>query len=476
MYAYDYHVEKLKTDLVGPPDVLYGHIDRVLIPSKDCEPIQEDPPKKISCGACGRCPCTCSQKSSGRFSKILADDSDIVIIRYDKALKNKNYTNSLKNKRKKRSISDDALLQKSLLDKTLFKKSTTDKCSAYSYQSCGNRPNCPSCYDCTCVPKASNSDDETVSASLNTQIPDKYDPIMRQELNIEPNPYIDRSLAEYQDLAHILSEKSGMNFDFPGGFLSPPPSQQMQQMIELLIDLMENKQDVKAYQSSNTFQNPHDWMYVVDSDAFAHKVGQHKSIDILPLKQLENEHKIKYIDNRPLPFGKLPQRAPAKELYKILDRASEMYKEFKKTSPIPINTLLKPVNQVLEFQANKQVKEEQLFQKLRPKRRIPIGNKGRVQNQNHNIASEERSDRLRKLEELYDDYKRLLEIFKTNNDTGDIDVKQQDIKKKHQPKFEVLEGDPNLLLGLEPEKIQNQSKDLIHEKFVSSDDNEEFET
>lgn len=170
--AYGYHVEKIKPSPVHEPTILFGHIDRVVVQNKDCVEKVEHP-RTDGCGACGNCPCNCHTRNQEvkPFDFFTRDNSDVIILRYDKNNKNKgrvrkkrfisqlkidkNNLDSNYNKKYYRSADDDTtLLQMSFLKRLpSLKKPVVDECGAYHYKSCGHRsPTCPECYNCTCLP------------------------------------------------------------------------------------------------------------------------------------------------------------------------------------------------------------------------------------------------------------------------------------------------------------------------------------
>lgn len=373
---------------------------------------------------------------------------------------------------------DPTLLQMSLLKKlTSIKEPIVDKCKAYHYQSCGHRgPDCPECYNCTCVPikgtsTSSNSIDmdEMVSIALdpNFVIPDKYDPIMRQEVSSEPLQYTDQSLNDYQRLTDMLKQRSSMDPAYAGGFLSPPPAQQMQDIIKLLIDLMDNKQDVKAYKASKTFENPHDWMYIVNTDKLAYKIGMNQFMDALPLNQLEQQQKkIKFIDDRPRNEIKMPARTPSKPIYSQIDNVAELYNNFKETSPVSVQQLLVPVNRVLSLQATQQSRHEQMLEDFRKSLKIKRDTK-ETDHKGHNSIEEHVKSRSgtnrtdgELLKSLYRKYVKIVNSIenqeaqedqkqnsKKNVENEEIAEEKETKNKEVPPNYVVFKGDSRVLLG-----------------------------
>lgn len=484
---HNYHVEQLVPLHVNEPNVIYGHVDRVVMQNKDCEE-KKVHPKTDGCGACGNCPCNCHTRkpAGGRLS-------DLILFRYDIDKKSKGRV------RKKRFLSklkgdlssnnqwpddDTTLLQMSLLKKLpSIKKPVVDECGAYHYKSCGHRgPNCPECYNCTCVPIKDHPSlslmdmDEYVSAALhpNFTIPDKYDPIMRQEVSYEPLQYTDQSPSDYQRLREILSHRSRMDPAYAGGFISPAPAQQTQEILKLLIDLMDNKQDVKAYKTSNTFHNPHDWMYVVNTDSFAYKIGQNKFMDILPLNQLEQQQKkVMFIDDRPR-FGiQMPAREPSKPLYGKLDNVAELYKNFKEISPVPVNQLLKPVNKMFELQAKQQVENERQYQsfmqalKIKRETDTKSGSKD-----DQDVKSRPEKNQIEAIANLYKKYVQILNKLEKHEAalwpktkklvlTLEKANKNETTLMKVPPNHVVLKWDSGILLGeeqVEPSHVETDSE------------------
>lgn len=515
--AHGYHVEQLKPLPAQEPAVLFGHIDRVVVQNKDCDEKVEYP-KTDGCGACGNCPCNChTRNQGGKLSDYLTrGNSDIIILRYDKSnkpkgrVRKKRFLSKLKtdknkidnsNIKKYRSTDDDTtLLQLSFLKKLpKLKKPVVDECGAYHYKSCGHRStNCPECYNCTCLPiKNSHTDmDELVSAALdpNFVIPDKYDPIMRQEVSSEPNQYTDQSKADYQRLTEVLQQRSRMDPGYAGGLISPPPAKQTQEMLELLIDLMDNKQDVKAYKQSKTFQNPHDWMYVVDTDSLAYKVGQNQYMDVLPLNQLEHHNKVKYIDNRPR-FGiQLPAREPPKPLYGQIDNVAELYKTFKQNSPVSIQELIAPVNKILDFQAKQQVEDEKRKESLL--KAFKVKRDTRLSDRNKTLNSIDQPTRRRPpwnqtavevIDNLYQKYIKILNQIEQQEALSQepqtqkfvLKVKKEDKsklpEKKEPPNFVVLKEDSGILLGDEVPSSQLADNSFESESETSDQVDENYE-
>uniref|UniRef100_A0A336MKF2 CSON003016 protein n=1 Tax=Culicoides sonorensis TaxID=179676 RepID=A0A336MKF2_CULSO len=89
--SYQYIVESVKPAAERQPAVLYGHVDRLVVPSEDCgEPKESPKPVVHGCGACGNCPCNCNSRtqtkkveSSGRLSDIFSlnlkkDNLDVI--------------------------------------------------------------------------------------------------------------------------------------------------------------------------------------------------------------------------------------------------------------------------------------------------------------------------------------------------------------------------------------------------------------
>lgn len=514
LVSYGYLVERLKPSYEKEKTVLYGHIDRLVVQNKDCDEKYEYV-KTDGCGSCGNCPCTChKQHHGGKLSKLFSRGShDVTDFRYDKTIgrvRKKRFVPNLKNNKKNvnynkkyRSADDDTLLQLSFFKKTPFApKPKTDPCASYKYTSCGRRgPDCPECYNCTCVPVKDahhhNKDmDEMVSAALDSNfvIPDKYDPIMRQEVSVEPLQYTDQSMADYQRLTKILQQQTDLDPKYMGGLMSPPPAKQTQELIKLLIDLVDSKQDVRAYQQSNSFQNPHDWMYVVDTDSPAYKVGKQQYLDILPLNQLEHHQKVNYIDDRPKVNLQMPAREPPKPLYGKIDTAAELYKTFQQHSPISVQQLLVPVNQILDVQAKNQVKDEKRLEKFlkvfKVRRNAEIienktlSNSKNTPSRNHmptELGDEE--NYTNKLNNLYRKYKNILKDIENQKVPSQTPttrilkvIKSDDTKfskNKTLPKFVVLKQDSGVLLGDE-EASKASSKELDSEFSERYDDDGEF--
>lgn len=235
------------------------------------------------------------------------------------------------------------------------------KCEPFSYEDCERRStNCRQCYNCTCtpiVPKESHVLEIVSTHLASFECPKHYDPIIRQEPAEEPQSYSHMTPNHYHHLSALLSKSSSITPTYPGNFISPPPSQQTKEIIQLLIDLFENRNITEDYPSDSVFFNPLNWTQLVRNDPWAIRMQRHQFAEILPIEEVQRLVK----ENRPKEPIVFPPRRPDAR-YQVVDKISRFYRWKSKNIPIP--QMLEPLYAVLTWQTQQEAQAESARQRL----------------------------------------------------------------------------------------------------------------
>lgn len=224
---------------------------------------------------------------------------------------------------------------------------------------------------------------EKVSASLSTyQPPEQYDPIVRQEPAREPTQYTHMTPEHYQHLSRVLTQaRSSLAPQIPGGFISPPPSKQTEEIIRFLIDLFESQKKVQEYRSLPFFANPRDWMFLISTDVPASRIQQQRFVDVLPINEVQKLI-AQGLPHQPID---LPERQPDPR-YRLVDRLSQLYNV--KTANVPVPQLVEPLYRVLDWQAQQELQLEKFRNQIRKGLTVLapsqlLARRGRCSNESH---------------------------------------------------------------------------------------------
>lgn len=249
---------------------------------------------------------------------------------------------------------------------------------------------------------------EIVTASLATyKTPDQYDPIVRNEPAKEPTQYTQMTPDIYQHLGRVLNQaQSSLSVQNPGGFISPPPSKQTEDVIRLLIELFERRKNVQEYHGASSFNNPRDWMLLISTDVPVGQIQQQQFTEILPINEVQKL----MATARPNQPIKLPPRQPDPR-YRLVDQLSKLYNI--ETANIPVPQLVEPLYRVLDWQAQQEVQAEKLRERIKNGLTLPnltplLNRQGRCSNDSHALwlpDSELIDERF-----LYERYKMLIDI------------------------------------------------------------------
>lgn len=190
-------------------------------------------------------------------------------------------------------------------------------------------------------------------------MPEFYDPIVRQEPFHEPQQYTHMTPEHYQHLSKVLTKSTSLSPPTEGNFISPPPSQQTEEIIRLLIDLFESQKNIKEYRGANTFDNPRDWMFVISNDISANRINLNQFAEILPINEVEK--RMQELQKRPNQPVVIPPRRPDPR-YQFVDRMSQLYNF--KSAKMPLPQLVEPLYRFLEWQAQQELNAEKARHKL----------------------------------------------------------------------------------------------------------------
>lgn len=216
----------------------------------------------------------------------------------------------------------------------------------------------------------SNNNKSTVAELISTsltkiEIPKHYDPVIRQEPDEEPVPYTHMTPRSYHHLSDLLRKSSTFSMKNEGNFISPPPSTQMKDVLQLLIDLFDNYKNIPGYRSSTTFFNPPNLIGNVNSDRPANLICNQRNNEVLSLEDVQQLMKT-YRPTKPIV---LPPRKPDQR-YQFVDKMAQLYKF--KAQHFPIRQFLEPLYDVLTWQAQREVEAENARQQILNRIRTPI--------------------------------------------------------------------------------------------------------